>query len=66
MKDKRDGELISPYTEEELARIMDGFEDYNRNVQEWLDILMTSDERAESDLGPSPKAETWRDRPPLL
>jgi hypothetical protein len=48
MKDKRDGELILPYTDEEFARIMVGLADYNRNVQEWLDILITPEERAEA------------------
>jgi hypothetical protein len=48
VKDERDGELISPYTDEEFARIMVGLADYNRNVQEWLDILITPEERAEA------------------
>jgi Trp operon repressor len=48
MKDERDGELISLYTDEEFAKIMVGLADYNRNVQEWLDILITPDERTEA------------------
>jgi uncharacterized short protein YbdD (DUF466 family) len=48
MKDERDGELILPYTDKEFAKIMVGLADYNRNVQEWLDILMTPDERTEA------------------
>jgi hypothetical protein len=48
VKDERDGALISPYTDEGFARIMVGLADYNRNVQEWLDILVTPEERAEA------------------
>jgi hypothetical protein len=66
MKDKRDGELISPYTDEEFAKIMEGLAEYNRIVRKWLDILRTPDERRESDPGPSPEPQSWRQRPGLL
>jgi uncharacterized short protein YbdD (DUF466 family) len=48
VKDERDGEPILPYTDEGFAKIMVGLADYNRNVQEWLDILITPDERTEA------------------
>jgi hypothetical protein len=67
MTDKpENAKQVSPCTEEELAKHRDFWVRYNRDVQEWIDILRTPEERAESDPGPSTVPQSWRQKPGLL